>query len=443
MQRPSADQEWQIPAPEASYFAPSAKIVNFSKLSILNFPPNYEQLFYYTTMQTLVQPLRGEFSCFIISLEWICYSEGKGGRSMKKQKTALVLGGGGARGAYEVGVWQALRELDIPLDIVVGTSVGAINGALVMQDDFDLAVKLWHELQTDQIWGTGFFRKEEGRVRNLLVQYLNEEAIRKSPMDYGMAAVTLPSIKPRHFYIEDIPKGKLADYIMASSSLFPAIKAQDIDQTKYVDGGYLDNLPVDMALKKGASFVIAVDLSTGGLVRKEPLRQAETLIHLRSSWDLGSILAFDGVSATRNIRLGYLETLKAFGFYDGTYYSLSKGEFGKRDLAAAEAAGKVFGLSPTTLYKKTTFETQLLDTVVAYRRETEKSLTDFHEQIKGLRLDGKSLLNLLGKLNEKTLTLLILDYLKEHPNNRDALLSKSMRTLFKRETTAAGYLFRI
>ena len=48
----------------------------------------------------------------------------------KKKKTALVLGGGGSRGAYEAGVWQALTELGIEIDIVTGTSVGAINAAL-------------------------------------------------------------------------------------------------------------------------------------------------------------------------------------------------------------------------------------------------------------------------------------------------------------------------
>ncbi|WP_242596389.1 patatin-like phospholipase family protein [Enterococcus ureasiticus] len=53
--------------------------------------------------------------------------------------TALVLGGGGARGAYQIGVWQALEELGISLKIITGTSVGALNGALILQDDFEAA----------------------------------------------------------------------------------------------------------------------------------------------------------------------------------------------------------------------------------------------------------------------------------------------------------------
>lgn len=55
------------------------------------------------------------------------------------KKTALVLSGGGSRGAYEIGVWEALIELGIKIDLVTGTSVGSINGAFVAQKDFRLA----------------------------------------------------------------------------------------------------------------------------------------------------------------------------------------------------------------------------------------------------------------------------------------------------------------
>lgn len=53
-----------------------------------------------------------------------------------EEKTGLVLGGGGSRGAYELGVWKALRELGIEIQVVVGTSIGAINGALVAPGGF-------------------------------------------------------------------------------------------------------------------------------------------------------------------------------------------------------------------------------------------------------------------------------------------------------------------
>ena len=55
----------------------------------------------------------------------------------------LVLGGGGSRGAYEIGVWRAARELKIDFDVVTGTSIGALNGALVVQGDYDFAVDVY------------------------------------------------------------------------------------------------------------------------------------------------------------------------------------------------------------------------------------------------------------------------------------------------------------
>ena len=51
----------------------------------------------------------------------------------------LVLGGGGARGSYEIGVWKALKELGIPIIGVAGTSVGALNGAIIVQNEYEKA----------------------------------------------------------------------------------------------------------------------------------------------------------------------------------------------------------------------------------------------------------------------------------------------------------------
>ena len=56
----------------------------------------------------------------------------------------LVLAGGGTRGAYEVGAWKALKELDIEITGIVGTSIGAINGALFLQDDYDKILDAIH-----------------------------------------------------------------------------------------------------------------------------------------------------------------------------------------------------------------------------------------------------------------------------------------------------------
>ena len=59
---------------------------------------------------------------------------------------AIVLSGGGSKGSYQIGAWKALKKLKIKYDIVTGTSVGALNGALLVQNSYYKAVKLWKNI---------------------------------------------------------------------------------------------------------------------------------------------------------------------------------------------------------------------------------------------------------------------------------------------------------
>ena len=73
------------------------------------------------------------------------------------KKLALVLSGGGAKGAYEIGVYKALKRLGKKPDIVTGTSVGALNGVLVVQDDYYKAVKLWKNISFSKVYDENSF----------------------------------------------------------------------------------------------------------------------------------------------------------------------------------------------------------------------------------------------------------------------------------------------
>ena len=68
-----------------------------------------------------------------------------------KKKWSLVLGGGGAKGAYQLGVWQTLRELRIKFECVIGTSVGALNGALMVQGAYNEAFDMWHNINLNTV----------------------------------------------------------------------------------------------------------------------------------------------------------------------------------------------------------------------------------------------------------------------------------------------------
>lgn len=283
----------------------------------------------------------------------------------KREKIALVLSGGGARGAYEAGVWQALTELGIQPDIVAGTSVGSINGAMVCQGDLELTMRLWKELETHMIFDMPEgsqpidYAKEmvinkgagSSRLKELLTKYIDENQIRNSPVEYGLVTVELKTLKPHYVFREDIKEGQLIDYIVASSSAFPAIHAHEIDGVEYIDGGYVDVLPIEMALKKGATKIIAVKLKAIG-VEKHRDYEKEGIIVVEPQWDLGNVLTFDVNNARKIMRLGYLDCMKKFGIFDGHYYTLAKGSFNKTETKMADSCAKIFDLNPSLIYTK-------------------------------------------------------------------------------------------
>lgn len=272
-------------------------------------------------------------------------------------KKALALGGGGAKGAYEIGVWQALREKDFAPEIVTGTSIGSINSALVAQGDMDIAVDAWKELEASNVLylprepkhtvqdmyrviAQEIFRHggaDQEPLRKMLEKVLDEKKVRASGLQLGVVTVHFPSMRPVLATLEAIPEGQLIDYLLASSACFPAFKQQEIGGELYIDGGYYDNVPIGFAYDLGGRDIVAVDLEAVGF-RKKLAAEARAQVRLRkirSAYSLGSMLIFDAEMAMENIRLGYLDTKKLFGEMDGRMFSFhpgtASGFFGAKD----------------------------------------------------------------------------------------------------------------
>ena len=336
---------------------------------------------------------------------------------MDKERTGLVLGGGGARGAFEVGVWKALREEDIDIHIVTGTSVGSINGAMVAQNDFELTEKLWRSLETGMILdvhpealkaksqASDADKKEESKslaeisfeervevlkdvfvhkgantdgLKQMLEEFIDEKKVRESPIDYGLVTLRLPSAKEPwkiescRLFVADIPEGKLHDFIMASSSFFPAMQAYEIDGATYIDGGYIDNVPVDMAIKRGAKKIIAVEINPENPFGKKYDKSFENMTWIKSPWELGNILDFNKENTARLLGLGYLEGRKALGLNWGHYFTFDKGKFKEEDVDFADGAAKVFELDPGRIYGKEDLNKELISRVEQLKREKFK-----------------------------------------------------------------------
>jgi NTE family protein len=370
----------------------------------------------------------------------------EGGIYLEVIKTALVLGGGGSRGAYEIGVWQALRELGIRIDLVTGSSVGAINGALIAQDAFDLAVTLWKEIDTPMVFdvdikdilsNTGI---GTSKLKELLLRHIDEAAVRKSAVGYGLVTAELPSMTPKFLMKEEIPEGMLVDYIMASSTVFPVMKGYEINKLKYVDGGFTDNLPVGLALDHGATHVIAVNLETVGVIRKERLKDANYIRIIQCPWDLGNFLIFDKINSKKIMRLGYLDTLKGFRVFDGNYFCFVKDELDLRRIQGAEAAGLIFELDPEIIYKKHVFNLRLEEAVESHFSAMEKEPRPEDNKLPVKIMEG--LLKAKATLSQKSLTLTIARSFKEPGQTKNIFLSRPAMKLLRNEVLAANYLVK-
>ena len=104
--------------------------------------------------------------------------------------TAVVLGSGGNRGSYEIGVWKALRELNIHYDIVTGSSIGSINAALMATDDFDTALNMWENINEDDVFTDPPSEEEKKLLESLPSSSLQDIFIIFSGCVNGPRAVT-------------------------------------------------------------------------------------------------------------------------------------------------------------------------------------------------------------------------------------------------------------
>lgn len=253
---------------------------------------------------------------------------------------ALVLSGGGSKGSYQIGVWKALRKLHIKPEIVTGTSIGAVNGIMIVQKQFHKAQRLWENLNFEQLFNVDLenetdkkevyltyikeFIKNKGmstdKIENFINEAINTKKFYNSKINYGLVTFNLSELKPNELLKKDIKPEKLKEYVLASATCFPAFKIKNINDEQFIDGGYYDNLPINLAIDMDAKEIIAVDLNEIGLKQKVKDKSIK-IKYISPKNDLGSFLIFDSNQAKKNIKYGYNDTLKVYNKLDGNKYT--------------------------------------------------------------------------------------------------------------------------
>lgn len=261
--------------------------------------------------------------------------------------TGLVLGGGGARGAYQIGVWKALLEKNIQFEVITGTSVGGLNGALIAQGDYNQALALWEEIETDKVLDITFKEVEEldfsaqvDQLRTFIKVSLQQRGVSSEPLrglleerldepkiqtgcPFYVVTTKVPAFQEVIVSLNECPAEEIINWLLASAAFFPMMAMAKIKDDYYVDGGYRNNLPVDIALQKPITELIVVDVHGPGLDKKYRLPDNVAELALASPWGLGDLLLFQSARSSENIDLGYLETKRAFDELQGYRYFFS------------------------------------------------------------------------------------------------------------------------
>ena len=304
-------------------------------------------------------------------------------------KYALALAGGGTRGAFEVGVWQAINELGIEISAITGTSIGAVNGAVFASGINPQPI--WEKLEANDVMdiqGDNLFslssltylikQLADGGVdasafSEFLSRHIDESKIRKGNIEYGLCTYRTDTKKTEELFIEQIPEGELADYIVASAN-FPVFKRKNIDGVGYMDGGVRNNLPINMLIERGYDTIIAVSVKGIGMTKNID-HSGINLININYRTPEIGIMEFDTDAISRSIKSGYYECMRAFGRYSGKLYSITAESFseaqlryGKELITGIEEAASMCGIDPYSVY---TF-TELCDKVMNTYKTSKK-----------------------------------------------------------------------
>lgn len=267
-------------------------------------------------------------------------------RALVPSETALVLGGGGAKGAYEVGAIAALDELGIKAGSVFGTSVGALHAAMYAQGSMDAAAALWDNIRLSDVVSeeslaiaddaenifdhpekllefiTRYAQKkgvDVSPLTDILHKLIDEDKIRRSGVHLGIVTTRFPSLAMVEKRLDEMETGSLIDWLMASASCFPIFPMKQVGGDRYIDGGFCDNTPVEMAVRSGARDIVAIDI--GKHRSHTQYDRRPNITYIRTSQPLGGLLTLDSALSARNRILGYNDVMRAFGRMRGVSYS--------------------------------------------------------------------------------------------------------------------------
>lgn len=261
------------------------------------------------------------------------------------KKLGLALAGGGARGAYQIGAWKALREygIDQHIEVFSGTSVGSLNAVLFAMGDYEKAEALWTSLDRDSLFqveenlakrffkekldffSKGVFHTEklEGMIRDTVeFSQLKDKEVYVTATHLGDengSFFDLVKTNFKHFFqkdqqvayldLRDQDDEEIIQTLLASCAIPVAFRPVQVGHETYYDGGVLDNTPFQPLIDAGCDTILIIDLYTFSPMRLKKVEGAKAYTIFPKK-GLRGILDFSKQHIHRRMELGYEDTKK-------------------------------------------------------------------------------------------------------------------------------------
>lgn len=269
----------------------------------------------------------------------------------------IVLEGGGAKGAYQIGVWKALKEAGVKIKGIAGTSVGALNGALMCMGDLEKAEQIWENISYSQIMdvddtlmGEAFEgmltlkekvnlflgKAREGGVdiaplKKLIGSCIDADKIKNSPVEFYLKTFSVDEMKELDVDVRQLDGELIPDMLLASAYIFPLFKNEKLHGRTYMDGGIIDNVPLDCLVKRDYQNIILIRIF--GIGRSKPVKIPEEteIMSIEPRVDLGNVIDFNSDKSRRNMITGYFDGQRAVYGLDGKIYYIDSEEQREED----------------------------------------------------------------------------------------------------------------
>lgn len=262
----------------------------------------------------------------------------------------IVLEGGGAKGAYQVGAWRALKEAGIKIKGIAGASVGSLNGALICMDDLEKAERIWSNIEyshvmnvnddtmkalmnkdfkslnLQEILNSGLQVIRDGGfdiapLKALILESVDEDKIRSSERELYVTTYSVSDRKELWVDVKAAEPGTMNDMLLASA-YFPAFKNEKLGGKRYMDGGGFNNVPVNILIDREYKDIIIIRIYGWGYDSEKTVKVPEdvNIYHIAPRQGLGGILEFDKKQARKNMTLGYFDAKRFLYGLCGRFY---------------------------------------------------------------------------------------------------------------------------